>query len=65
MKIKFLLVLERPESVLKRCRLKSFSAGPPAPLDLAFQKISITGKKMHTGVGEIIDKEGFVRLYIR
>ena len=53
MKMKFLLVLERPESILKRCRPlypKSFSAGAPAPLDLAFPWISITGKKMLTYV---------------
>src|SRR4030042_6554218 len=46
MKMRFSLVLERPEVILKRCRPKSFSAGPPAPLDLAFPWISITGKEM-------------------
>jgi hypothetical protein len=46
MKTRFLLVLERLESIFKRCRPKSFSAGPPAPLDLAFPWISITGKAM-------------------
>src|SRR4030042_2440333 len=50
MKMRFLLVLGRLESILKRCRPKSFSAGPPAPLDLAFPWISITGKEMLTSV---------------
>jgi hypothetical protein len=35
----------------KRCRPKSFSAGPPAPLDSAFPWISITGKEMLTQEG--------------
>jgi hypothetical protein len=48
MEMRFLLVLEHLESILKRCRPKSFSAGPPAPLDLAFPWISITGKEMLT-----------------
>ena len=48
MKMRFLLVLERLESILKRCRPKSFSAGPLAPLELAFPWISITVKEMLT-----------------
>jgi hypothetical protein len=70
MKMSLLLVLERLESILKRCRPafaeaparrtrlrqaglragrpKSFSAGPPAPPDLAFPWVSITGKEMFT-----------------
>ena len=42
------MVLERLESILKRYRPKFFSAGPPAPLGLAFPWISITGKEMLT-----------------
>ena len=71
MKMRFLLVLEHLEPILKRCRPafaeaparrtrlrqaglragrpKSFSAGPPTPLDLAFPWISITKKEMLTG----------------
>jgi hypothetical protein len=49
MKMRFLLVLERLESILKRFHPKSFSAGPPAPLDLAFPWISISRKEMLTG----------------
>ena len=41
------MVLERLESILKRCRPKTF---PPAPLDLTFQWISIMGKEMLTPV---------------
>jgi hypothetical protein len=46
--MRFLLVLERLEPILKRRRPKFFSAGPPAALDLAFPWISITGKEMLT-----------------
>jgi hypothetical protein len=44
--MRLLLFLERLGSFFKRCRPKSFSAGPPAPLDLAFPWISITEKEM-------------------
>jgi len=54
--MRFLLVLERLESILKRCRPKFFSAGPPAPLDLAFPWISITGKEMLTEDESGLDK---------
>ena len=54
--MRFLLVLKRPESILKRCRPKSFSAGPPAPLDLTFPWISITGKEMLTDRTNGIEK---------
>ncbi|PIV21293.1 MAG: hypothetical protein COZ69_01825 [Deltaproteobacteria bacterium CG_4_8_14_3_um_filter_45_9] len=59
MKMRFLLVLERLESILKRYRPKSFSAGPPTPLDLAFPWISITGKKdpyIPRGIIEILNR---------
>ena len=46
--MRLLLFLERLGSFFKGCRPKSFSAGPPAPLDLAFPWISITGKEMLT-----------------
>ena len=46
--MRLLLFLERLGSILKRCRPKSFSAGPPAPLDLALPWISITRKEMLT-----------------
>jgi len=44
-----IMVLERLGSILKRCRPKSFSAGPPPPLDLESSWISITGQKMLAG----------------
>jgi hypothetical protein len=47
-KMGLLLFLERLESILQQCRPKSFSAGPPTPLDLAFPWISITEKEMLT-----------------
>src|SRR4030065_1663759 len=46
--MRLLLFLERLGSIFKRGRPKSFSAGPPTPLDLAFPWISITGKEMLT-----------------
>ncbi|MBM4306214.1 MAG: hypothetical protein FJ115_13990 [Deltaproteobacteria bacterium] len=39
-------VLQRLEFIIKRCRSKSFFAGPPAPLDSSFPWISTTGKEM-------------------
>ena len=48
--MRLLLFLERLGSIFKRCRPKSFNAGPPAPLDLAFPWISITGKEMLTSI---------------
>jgi hypothetical protein len=56
MKVRFLLVLERLGSILKRCRPKSFYAGPPPPLDLAFPWISITGKEMLTHFKSLLEK---------
>ena len=43
---RLLLFLEHLGSIFKRCRPKSFSAGPPTLLDLAFPWLSITGKEM-------------------
>ena len=54
------MVLERLESILKRCRPKSFSAGPPAPLDLAFPWISITGKEMLTYLCDLLTTHHWV-----
>ena len=48
--------MERPESILKRCRPKYFSAGPPAPLDLAFPWISIAGEEMLTHFKSLLEK---------
>jgi hypothetical protein len=55
MKMMFLLDLEHLEFILKRCRPKPFSFGPPATLDLAFPWISITGKGMLTFMEDFID----------
>ena len=57
MKMRFLLVLERLDSILKRCRPKSF---PPAPLDLAFPWISITGKEMLTYLCDLLTTHHWV-----
>lgn len=48
MKIWFILFLEGLKLTLKWCRSKSFSAAPPATMNLAFPWISITGKEMLT-----------------
>ena len=56
--MRLLLFLERLGSILKRCRPKSFSAGPPAPLDLVFPWISITGKEMLTSQTKVLTREG-------
>jgi hypothetical protein len=53
--MRLLLFLEHLRSILKRCRPKSFSAGPPTPLDLAFPWISITGKEMLSSIVNRLD----------
>ena len=53
--MRLLLFLERLGSIFKRCRPKSFSAGSPTPLDLAFPWISITGKEMLSSIVNRLD----------